>query len=125
MSFPALASTDDAAWLVAYRTDAHRTRVVLYRASVDDHVFRPERVLAARAFGVEHFCPGWLDCFPEEGEASKPKSEQFYPGDYIGLAGAKGRVVAAYVLPREGGRHLSKPAALYVSIVDEAPDRAR
>lgn len=121
-SIPTLAATDGAVWLLAYHVDAKQTQVVLYRAPRDNDRFEHDVVLAMRHFGVSQFCPGWLDCFSEEPEPKpKPKTqeEQFSPGDYVGLSGAKGRVVAAYILPRRDDRRVSRLPTLYVSVVRE------
>lgn len=120
MSTPALAASQGAAWLLAYGADASKTQVVLYRAPLDSHRFAKHTVLGKRDFGVKNYCPGWLDCFEDDPAAKeKPEKEQFFPGDYVGLSGAGKRVVAAYVLPRNNDRQVSKLPTLYVSIVDE------
>ena len=119
ISIPALASTNSAAWLLAYRVDAHTTRVVLYRMTPDTLRFEAAETLAIRHFGVDQFCPGWLDCFPEEPKQTPAIPEQFSPGDYVGLRGAKRRVVAAYILPLDDDRRVSRLPTLYVTIVDE------
>lgn len=119
-SIPSLAATDGAVWLLAYHVDAKQTQVVLYRAARDTDRFQKDVVLATRHFGVSQFCPGWLDCFSEEPTPqAKSKQEQFFPGDYVGLSGAKERVVAAYILPRKDDRRVSRLPTLYVSVVHE------
>jgi|RhiMetdeSRZDD1v2_1073273.scaffolds.fasta_scaffold07596_8 hypothetical protein len=120
VSIPALAATDDAAWLLAYRVDPATTRVVLYRAALPSHRFVQHSILGTRQFGTKQFCPGWLDCF-EEDPAADPKTEveQFFPGDYVGLSGAKRRLAAAYILPRDDDRRVDSTHTLYVHVLDE------
>ena len=119
-SIPSLAATDGAVWILAYHVDARQTQVVLYRAPRDTDRFERDGVLATRHFGVRQFCPGWLDCFSDEPQPRvRTQEEQFSPGDYVGLSGAKGRVVAAYILPRKDDRRVSRLPTLYVSVIRE------
>ncbi|HEY7329794.1 MAG TPA: sialidase family protein [Gemmataceae bacterium] len=106
LSHPAAAATRDALWMLVYRreNDPARVQVVLYRSPDRGKSWKEHRIIARREF--------------RDGRASR-----FSPGDYIGLAAAKGRVYAAYILP---GDNQERPAPqLYVSIVDEGQKGAK
>jgi hypothetical protein len=94
-ALPALAADRSGVWALAYRSDSARTEVVLYRSSDGGLTYREQTVLASRPFGIQHAClaPGG-PC-----RRAPPESKMFFPGDYIGLAVAPGRLAAAFVFP--------------------------
>jgi hypothetical protein len=69
--------------------------VVLYR-STDARSWKEEAVLASRAL-------------------AEGLPRRFSPGDYVGLAAARGTVYAAYVLP--GADHKEARPQFYVSVL--------
>ena len=77
LSHPALAATVDALWMLVYRRERNEVQVVLYRSADCGKEWHGHCILASRRF----------------------VADEFRPGDYVGLAGAKDRVCAAYVLP--------------------------
>ena len=84
LTHPAVAATADALWVMAYLTEPSlaRVRVVLYRSADGGTNWEEHATLATR---------------------KRVKGERWMaPGDYVGLAAAKGKVYAAYVLPGEG-----------------------
>jgi hypothetical protein len=104
LSHPAVAASADALWVLAYRHESkpERVRVVLYRSTDRGMKWQEHCPLASR-------------------ELADGKARQVTPGDYVGLAAAKGLVYAAYVLPGEG-RDGSRPQ-LYVSAVGMTNER--
>lgn len=99
LSYPAVASAKGLLWMLAYRQEAQPPciRVVLYRSTDQGKSWKEDKILASRKLA---------------GGGRRP----FVPGDYVGLAAAKGVVCAAYVLPGED-RKGAKPQ-LYVSVFD-------
>jgi hypothetical protein len=83
LSYPAVAATADAYWVLAYRGERNpeRVSVVLFRSDDRGEHWRSDRVLATREF---------------------KDAIRFHPGDYVGLAAAKQSLYAAYVLREEG-----------------------
>jgi hypothetical protein len=104
LSHPAVAATADALWVSAYRREnkPERVRVVLYRSTDEGKKWEAHCTLASREF--------------PDGKAGR-----FSPGDYVGLAAAKGYVYAAYVLPGEGREGSRRQ--LYVSALGMTKER--
>lgn len=90
--YPALASTGDAFWLLAYRA-RETLRVVLY-CSRDGRSFEAVETLSETPLSAERFCA-------RSGLPCRKDPEVFTPGDYVGLAASSHRLGAAYVLPGE------------------------
>jgi hypothetical protein len=89
--FPALASTGNAFWLLAYHAREATLGVALH-CSRDGRRFERVATLAESPLPAERFCarPG-LPC--------RKDVDAFLPGDYVGLAASSRRLAAAYVLP--------------------------
>jgi hypothetical protein len=104
LSRPAVAATEKALWVLTFRTEEKPGRMsfVLYRSDDRGGKWEQDRVLATR-------------------EVSDREARGFSPGDYVGLAAAKDRLYAAYVLPgekQEGARR-----TLYLSAITTRKDR--
>jgi hypothetical protein len=106
-AFPATAATDDAFWLLAYAADT-ALEVELYR-STDGLTFRKAASLATASLAAAPFCP-------RPGLPCRKSGSAFFPGDYVGLAGTRGRVVAAYAMPRQQGA--AGASTIMVSVID-------
>lgn len=106
-SYPAVAATDRAFWLVAYRADTALS-VELYRSRDGAH-FSHYGTLATASLNGAPFCP-------RPGLPCRKSDAVFFPGDYVSLAGAGRRLVAAYAMPRSGGS--PGATAITVSVVD-------
>lgn len=106
-SYPAIAATADAFWLMAYRADTALS-VELYRSG-DGARYSHYATLATASLNGAPFCP-------RPGLPCRKSDAVFFPGDYVSLAGAGRRLVAAYAMPRRGG----SPGAttITVSVVD-------
>jgi len=90
--YPALASTGDAFWLLAYHA-RETLRVSLY-CSPDGRSFDAVETLSETPLSAERFCA-------RSGLPCRKDLEAFTPGDYVGLAASPRRLAAAYVLPED------------------------
>ncbi len=93
-TFPAVAAAADAFWLLAYRADSVLS-VELYRSADGAHYDHYTTLVTASLNGTP-FCP-------RPGLPCRRSNSAFFPGDYVSLAGAGRRLVAAYTMPRAGG----------------------
>jgi hypothetical protein len=98
---PTVAVAEDAAWLLAYRLEAREGRVSVLLQRSDD---------GGRAW-AEH-------CILATRTLDPKRVRAFMPGHYVGLAAAKGRAYAAYVLPNDGDRGYGRTYELRVSRVE-------
>jgi len=106
-AFPAAAATEDAFWLLAYAADT--TLGVELHRSADGHHFTRVATLASAAVTKKGFCP-------RPGLPCRKDATVFFPGDYVGLAAAGRRVVAAYAMPRQPGA--AGASTTMVSVLD-------
>lgn len=106
-AYPATAATDDGFWLLAYAADT-ALKVELYR-STDGESFAPVATLAEASLTQAPFCP-------RPGLPCRKAASAFFPGDYVGLAGAARRLVAAYAMPRQPGA--AGASTITVSVID-------
>jgi hypothetical protein len=86
MSHPAAAATADGLYLLVYRRESDRVRVMVYRST--DQGVKWE----------EHCSLGTRGLVGGKGGATSP-------GDYLGLVAGKGSLYAAYVLAGEEREH--------------------
>jgi hypothetical protein len=106
-AFPVTAATDDAFWLLAYAADT-ALNVELYR-STDGESFARVATLASAPLTQASFCP-------RPGLPCRKSGSAFFPGDYVGLAGASRRLVATYAMPRQPGA--AGASTIMVTVVD-------
>lgn len=106
-AFPATAATDDAFWLLTYA--AGPTLEVQLHRSRDGRDFTRVATLATADLPSAAFCP-------RPGLPCRKSGTGFFPGDYVGLAAAGTRVVAAYAMPRQPGA--AGASTTMVSVVD-------
>jgi hypothetical protein len=90
--YPALASTGDAFWLLAYH--ARETLRVSLFCSRDGRSFDLIKTLSDVPLPPERFCA-------RSGLPCRKDLEAFTPGDYVGLTASSRRLAVAYVLPGE------------------------
>jgi hypothetical protein len=104
LSYPAATACSEALWVLAYRREnkPERLRIVLYRSINQGKTWEEDSTLASP-------------------ELPDGKARKFRPGDYVGVAAAKGRLYAAYVLPGEEREEL-RPR-LYVSALGTVKQR--
>jgi len=105
--YPSVAATDDAFWLYAYASDT--TLDAELHRSADGEGFGRTVRLASASLAGGRFCP-------RPGLPCRTSASDFFPGDYVSLAGSPKRVVAAYAIPRRGGAAGSR--TMMVSVVD-------
>jgi hypothetical protein len=86
LALPAVAVTERAFWVLAYRSDSAATRVVVYRQLQGGGPWTEVATLARRAFGSRAMRTG-------VGEGT------IDVGDYIGISAASNRLYATYILP--------------------------
>jgi hypothetical protein len=106
-AFPASAATDDAFWLLAYKADS--ALEVELHWSADGLAFTKVATLASSAVARTGFCP-------RPGLPCRRSNDAFFPGDYVSLAGAARRIVAAFGMPRQDGP--SGSSTIMVSVID-------
>jgi hypothetical protein len=106
-AFPATAATDDAFWLMAYKSDS--TLDVELHRSEDGLGFTKVATLESTALAKAGFCP-------RPGLPCRRTNDAFFPGDYVSLAGSPKRLVAAYGMPRQAGTPGS--STIMVSVID-------
>jgi hypothetical protein len=110
-AFPAIAASADAWWLLAYRADSSIT-VELSR-SVDGTRFEHVADLSSPGSGAPICARPGLPC--------RRSGTGFFPGDYVSIGGNARRVVAAYVIPRDGGQPGSSTVMVSVVSLNDLP----
>jgi hypothetical protein len=110
-AWPAMVGTERGWYLLLYLADTARTQVALFR-SADGASFSPVRTLAtAEGLGLDRFC------LNPSTPCRRTRSDGFSVGDYVTLTAARGRLAAAYVLPRPG--ETPGGAAVFVTTLAE------
>jgi hypothetical protein len=111
LSYPQVAVTEHALWVLAYRSDSEKTALVLYRSVDRGQQWERAAVIAERGFGAQYISSSTL-VYASVDDGMRVR---FRPGDYIGLSAAGNRLYAAYTLP--AGSDPAQPARLYVSTI--------
>jgi hypothetical protein len=114
-AWPAAIGTERGWYLLLYLTGQSRTEVALFRSD-DGSVFTPVETLAtAEGLGLGRFC------LVASTPCRRTRSDGFSIGDYVTLTAARGRLAAAYVLPRPTPSGGAAPggAAVYVTTLSE------
>ncbi len=95
--FPALAANPRGIWVASYRADSTSLTVRLHRSVDGGRSYAVFDTLASRPFGLDRFCPApAAACRRTLGQ-----TRAFFPGDYVGIAATKDRVVVAFALPTD------------------------
>jgi hypothetical protein len=110
-AFPAIAASADAWWLLSYRADSSIT-VELSR-SVGGTRFEHVADLSSPGARAPLCARPGLPC--------RRSGTGFFPGDYVSIAGSARRVVAAYVVPRDGGQPGSSTVMVSVVSLNDSP----
>ncbi len=105
VALPIVTAMEDAVWATAYRMTDATTQLVLYRSANGGADWEQATILAESATGSDSI-------------RTVAGLAPVVVGDYMGLAAARGRLYAAYVLPSAAGPD-AEPA-LYVSRIDLA-----
>jgi hypothetical protein len=109
-AFPVLAGTDRGWYLLLHLIDSARTEVELRRSDGRSDFAPVARLASIPGLGLGRWCFA-RDC-------RFATDTLFMAGDYAGLAASGGRIAAAYVLPRPGGKLFGR-AAVYLSLLTE------
>ncbi len=115
MGLPAVVSDGDTWWVVTYLADDEETRVVLLRSEKGGDGgtnFRVDRTLATRSIPVDEM--SLLGSY-----LLRSCSDAAQVGDYVGIAAAGSRVVAAFILPETDDP--TSTARAYVAVHDMSP----
>ena len=108
--FPSLVGTAKGWYLLLYLVNAEKTEVALFRTDGKADFTRLVTLGITPGLGRERWCMARACKFEGGG--------LFGAGDYMSLAAAGGRLVAAYVLPRPGEGPVGT-AAVQVSVLEE------
>jgi hypothetical protein len=95
---PAVASTDDAWYVLTYDAGPDSTTVRLYSARHDDREFRPVQDLATRGVGAD-------DLYLHGNYVLRSARDILIVGDYVGLAGTGTTLATTIVLPENDDWH--------------------
>jgi hypothetical protein len=94
-AWPAIVGTDRGWYLMQYVVTSGRTEVVLYRSAEGVTYERMASLGNVEGLGFDRFCLNAVT------PCRRSRSDGFAIGDYVSIAASRGRLAAAYVLPRE------------------------
>ena len=113
-AWPAIVGTERGWYLMLYLVGAARTEVALFRSGALGAFSKIASLNVMDGLGADRFCVASATA------CRRTRKDAFAIGDYVALAASRGRLAAAYVLPRTSGPP-GGGAAIYVTTLAEPP----
>ncbi|HEY7565960.1 MAG TPA: hypothetical protein VH762_00195, partial [Gemmatimonadaceae bacterium] len=113
-AWPAIVGTERGWYLMLYLVGAARTEVALLRGETLGTLSKIATLSVMDGLGSDRFCVASAT------SCRRTRTDAFAIGDYVALASNRGRLAAAYVLPRTSASP-GGGAAIYVSTMAEPP----
>jgi hypothetical protein len=110
--WPTIVGTAKAWYLLLYLADTRHTEVALFRSRGNEDFVKVASLAETPGLGAGSVC------FSPAASCARSRSDSFRPGDIVALVAERGRLAAAYVLPRPG-KPLVGSNALQVALIDE------
>jgi hypothetical protein len=111
-AWPAIVGTERGWYLMLYLVGAARTEVALFRSGALGAFSKIASLHVMDGLGADRFCVASATA------CRRTRKDAFAIGDYVALAASRGRLAAAYVLPRTSGPP-GGGAAIYVTTLAE------
>jgi hypothetical protein len=117
-AWPAIVGTEQGWYLMLYLAGATRTEVALFHSDSLGAFSKIATLAVTDGLGSDRFCVASATA------CRRTRKDVFAIGDYVALAASRGRLAAAYVLPRPSGP-AAGGAAIYVTTFAETVRSSR